>query len=473
MAIVPVVILIAVFFIDWISGLILLVTGPLIPVFMSLIGMRAQQQVQKQWSTLRYLSTHFLDAIQGLRTLKLFNQSDRKHSDIAHVSDRFRISTMGVLKIAFLSGFVLELFASIATALVAVEIGVRLIEGHIGFQVGLFVLLLAPEYYLPFRMFGAQHHAGMEGAESAGRIFAILDSDDLLNKVSFSDSNSIIDQDKTNIYSQNAHVNQNSSKRYHEEETGLQALEKEVHYPLVFQDVTFSYLDKRSPVLTKCNFNLPGGKRTALVGLTGSGKTTILRLLTRQLPAESGAIFLNGITAKEMDENTWLRNMAVVSQTSWFFDDTVLANLRAARLLASYEEVLVASRAAGAHDFIEKLPEGYQTPTGEFAARFSGGERQRISIARAFLKDAPILILDEPSSALDPESEEKINSDLDKMMVGKTVFLIAHRISTVSRADRILMLENGRITAQGTHEQLLAKCNLYYQMVSAYSGKIS
>ncbi len=470
MTVVPIVIVITVFLIDWLSGLILLITGPLIPVFMSLIGMRARQQTQKQWATLRNLSSHFLDAVQGLRTLKLFTREHRKHAEIEHISDRFRVSTMGVLKIAFLSGFVLELFASIATALVAVEIGVRLIEGHIGFQVGLFVLLLAPEYYMPFRMFGAQHHAGMEGTESAGRVFAILDTNALSAKV-FIDGNS---DEQSLSYSQQFLQNEYSepvkSQAYFKDEaaTGEHAGNRSVS--LVFDNVTFTYPGKSYPVLSNCSFLLPREKKTALVGVTGSGKTTILRLLTRQLAPDRGWITLDGMPATGTDDGTWLEKMAVVSQTNWFFDNTILANLQAARPNATHEDVVLASQVAGAHEFIEKLPDGYLTRTGEFATRFSGGERQRISIARALLKDAPILILDEPSSALDPESEERINCALDELMVNKTVFLIAHRLSTVRKADNILVLEDGRITAQGSHTYLRANCKLYEQMVSTYTS---
>jgi thiol reductant ABC exporter CydD subunit len=469
MSIVPAVIVVAVFLVDWLSGLVLLITGPLIPVFMSLIGMRAQQQVQRQWSSLRYLSSHFLDVVQGLRTLKLYNQSSRKHAEIEANSDRFRVSTIGVLKIAFLSGFVLELFASIATALVAVEVGVRLVEGHIGFQVGLFVLLLAPEYYLPFRMFGAQHHAGMEAAEAAGRIFQILDSQGVIGK----DTNMISEE---GIPVAVPKLSLQFAKAYpghpHGSVKGKELPESsycECDAPLSFENVTFSYPGNKLPLLTDCTFYLAKGMKTALVGRTGSGKTTILRLMTRQLHPDTGSICLHGMCIDKLSEAQWLANMAVASQTSWFFDGTVLENLRAARPAATREEVIEASVAAGAHTFIKKLPDGYQTRVGEFAARFSGGERQRFSIARALLKDAPIMIMDEPTSALDPESEDAINRALHMRLTGKTMLIIAHRLSTVRKADRILVLDGGYITAEGSHRRLLENCTLYRQMVTAYS----
>lgn len=430
MAIVPVILGLFVLWIDWLSGLILIITGPLIPVFMSLIGMKAQSQTQQQWSTLSRLSGHFLDTVQGLRTLKLFNQTENKSSEIEYISDRFRSTTMGVLKIAFLSGMVLELFASIATALVAVEIGIRLVEGHIGFQLGLFVLLLAPEFYLPFRTFGAQHHAGMEGTEAADRIFEILDTPVPTEK----------------------------------KEPAISVPEKP--YQIQFQNVDFSYPHSENKVITDATFTIGAGKITAMVGRTGSGKTTISRLISRQVVPDSGQIIVNGIPLDLVDEQQWLDRLALVNQHVQLFDDTIFNNIKVARPDAPFEEVIQAAKYAEAHDFISMLPDGYKTRTGEGAARLSGGERQRISIARAFLKDAPVVILDEPSSALDPESEHHISKALDQLLKNRTVLIIAHRLSTVRNADQILVLEDGKIADRGTHSELKDGSNLYASMLN-------
>ncbi|MDG5766483.1 thiol reductant ABC exporter subunit CydD [Balneolales bacterium ANBcel1] len=432
MMVVPAIIAVYVFGTDWLSGLILIVTGPLIPVFMSFIGMKAQDQTQKQWKTLGVLSSHFLDAVQGIRTLKIFNRTDDKQQEIADFSDRFRSTTMGVLKIAFLSGFVLELFASIATALVAVEIGVRLVEGHIGFQMGFFILLLAPEYYLPFRMFGAQHHAGMEGTEAAARIFEILETQPPENR---------------------------------ETEPG-----SHISSPISIEckDVSFAYPHSNRLVLEKCSFQLEPGTVTALVGMSGSGKTTIARLLTRQYLPVSGEILVNNTPLADCEEESWLSQVALVRQGIWLFDDTVLNNLGIARPGCSFEEVVEAATAAEAHSFIQRMPNGYHTRLGEGAARLSGGERQRLGIARALLKDAPFVILDEPSSALDPESEHKISLALERLLAGRTVLIIAHRLSTVRRADHILVLDQGRIRSGGKHDELLETDLLYRSMVTAY-----
>ncbi len=431
MAIVPVILGLFVLWIDWLSGLILIITGPLIPVFMSLIGMKAQSRTQEQWSTLSRLSGHFLDTVQGLRTLKLFNQTENKSREIEDISDRFRLTTMGVLRIAFLSGMVLELFASIATALVAVEIGIRLVEGHIAFQLGFFVLLLAPEFYLPFRMFGAQHHAGMEGTEAANRIFEILDTPvPLIRK---------------------------------EKEPAISVPEQP--YQIQFQNVEFSYPQSVKKVIRNATFTIAAGKNSAMVGRTGSGKTTISRLLSRQITPDSGQIIVNGVALDLIDEEQWLDQLAIVNQHVRLFDDTIFNNIKVARPDAPFEEVIQAAKYAEADEFITRLPEGYQTRTTEGAARLSGGERQRISIARAFLKDAPVVILDEPSSSLDPESERHISKALDQLLVHRTVLIIAHRLSTVRNADQILVLDDGKIAESGTHSELKAGGNLYANML--------
>lgn len=456
MAIIPLIIALFVLWIDWISGLILIVTGPLIPVFMSLIGMRARDKTQRQWATLRHLSTHFLDAVQGLRTLKLYNLTRKKHGEIEKISDRFRRSTMGVLKIAFLSGFILELFASLATALVAVEIGVRLIEGQIAFQTGLFVLLLAPEYYLPFRLFGARHHAGMEGTEAAFRIFEILEDGDRCNYCKSSPT-AVMTEARSSGDS-------GTSVQLIAQKNPLQNLP----FHIQIAGLEYTYPGKMSPVLTECSLDIPPGKMTAMVGKSGSGKTTLTRLLTRQIVPDRGTITVQGIPLDLIAERDWLQNLSILNQTTWFFDDTIFANLLVSRPDATETEILDACKAAGAHSFISDLPDGYQTRTGEFAQRLSGGERQRISIARAFLRNSPFLILDEPSSALDPESEAIIGKALDRLYSGKTVLVIAHRLSTVRRADRILVLDDGKITAVGNHRQLLESCNLYSQMTKSY-----
>lgn len=423
--ILPVVITLFTIYVDWLSGLILFVTGPLILFFMWLIGTYAKKLTQNQWSQLSTMSSHFLDVLQGLKTLKVFGASQKEAENVSNTSDRFRIITMDVLKVAFLSGMVLELAASVSIALVAVQVGIRLIEGLMIYQMGLFVLLLAPEFYLPFRALGQHHHAGMEGAAAGEKIF------DLLNK-NFPE----------NIIGQKNSVPDSISN-------------------IEFNNVSFIYEDSAIPALKNIHLNLNHGTMTALAGHTGSGKTTLAYLLLGFLSPTEGKILLNGISLDTFDPEEWRKKIALVPQHPHFFNGTIQENLLMANTNATVEEVTDAAKKAGAHEFIENLPEGYHTPLTENASRLSGGERQRLSIARAFLKNAPLLILDEPTSNLDPETEHYFTLATQELVKNRTTLIIAHRLKTVKMADNIIVLNEGEIAESGNHGELIALDGIY------------
>ena len=428
--ILPVIIILFTIYIDWLSGLILLVTGPLILFFMWLIGTYAKKLTQKQWSLLSSLSSHFLDVLQGLKTLRLFGAGQNEAANVANTSDRFRIITMDVLKVAFLSGMVLELAASVSIALVAVQVGIRLIEGLMIYQLGLFILLLAPEFYLPFRTLGQHHHAGMEGAAAAEKLFGFMN-------------------------------------RQVPEKTALQKTSiPESFKEIQFSGVNFTYEGSVSPALQNINLKLIPGTITALAGRTGSGKTTIANLLLGFISPSEGDILADGISLETIDAEQWRRLIAYVPQHPHFFNGTVLDNLLMANPNASFGEIVKAATKAGAHTFIERLPEGYNTVITENASRLSGGERQRLSIARAFLKDAPLLILDEPTSNLDPESEDYIARATKELVKDRISLIIAHRLRTVRMADRIIVLEKGKIAEVGNHEELVGRNGVYSAFVA-------
>lgn len=424
-AILPPAIIIFSFFIDWLSALIMLLTAPLILFFMWLIGTHARNLTQKQWGELSRLSAHFLDALQGLKTLKIFGVNRREADHVASASDQLRLITMKVLKVAFLSGMVLELAASISIALVAVQVGIRLIEGLMAYQPALFILLLAPEFYLPFRMLGLHHHAGMEGAAAAEKIFEILDEETGPASVM---QGGFVQGDRL----------------------GLELL-----------DVGFAYPGSDIPALINVSCRLGPGSFTAVVGHTGSGKTTLAYLLLGFLRPANGQILVNSLSLKRIDMGEWRKLVAFVPQHPHFFNATVLDNLLMANPAAGMQQVIKATRHAGAHDFIEQLPKGYHTPLSENASRLSGGERQRLAIARAFLKDAPLLILDEPTSNLDPESEQTIALATGHLAKDRTTLIIAHRLKTVHRADEILVFDKGRIVEKGNHTALVKKRGVY------------
>lgn len=434
---VPVLILIFVFPSDLLSGFVLLLTAPLIPLFMILIGKAAEAQTQKQWKTLSRLSAHFLDMIQGLTELKLLGQSKKQSRNIAKLSNDFRETTMKVLRIAFLSALVLELAATISTAVVAVQVGLRLLYFKIDFQHALFILVLAPEFYQPFRQLGARFHAGMEGVQAAERIFEVLKTK-IPHKVSAHRRNSL-----------------------------PTATLQEIR----FSGVYFNYPTSEKDVLQNISFRIQKGEILAVVGPSGAGKSTLMHLLLRFIEPAKGSITVNGHPLSEIPAGWWRRQIAWLPQKPYLFHTSIYENIRLAKPDATKEQIIHAARKARLHDFVQTLPAGYNTPVGEGAALFSGGQAQRMALARAFLKNAPVVILDEPTSNLDPLLEEEISRCVKELLQNRLGFIIAHRLNTIRNASQIIVLKNGRIYEQGTHEILLKSGKLYEQMMRSYTGE--
>ncbi len=432
-AIVPLAIFLFILPVDPLSAFVLLLTAPLIPIFMVLIGDAAETQTRRQWSVLSSMSATFLDAIQGLTTLKLLGRSRAMIAEIANISDRFRHSTMRVLRVAFLSAFVLEMVATISTAVVAVEIGLRLLYGRIQFEQAFFVLLLAPAFYLPLRLLGTRFHSGMSGIAAAQRIFDILDQPVPAAKT-----------DQPDIH---------------------QPLE--FHKAIEFRDVHLAYEDGKRIALDGVTFTIPRGKIVGVVGPTGGGKSTLAHLLLRFAEPGGGEILIDGMPLENIDTEAWRRLLSWVPQQPYIFNTSAAKNIRFARPQALIAEIETAAERAGAHSFIGSLPQGYDTILGEGSSRLSGGEAQRIAIARAFLKESPIIILDEVTAHLDAEIEAEVLDSLRDLLAGRTALIIAHRLRTVIRADEILVLSRGQIVERGTHEELLRSQGLYAEMIAA------
>jgi ATP-binding cassette subfamily C protein CydD len=343
---------------------------------------------------------------------------------------------MKVLRVAFLSSFVMELGATISNAIIAVEIGLRLLYGTIPFEQAFFVLLLTPEFYLPLRALGAQFHASMESAAGAQRIFDVLE---------------------TPVREQ--------------EVDGQVAPERVVSRSLEFDDVHYAYPTaggQSYPALKGVSFELRPGQKTALVGPSGAGKSTIASLLLRFLEPDQGRILLDGVPIQTFSAQDWRTFVAWQPQRPYLFNTTVAENIRLGNPTASPEQVIQAAKQAYIHDFIETLPNGYDTVIGERGTRLSGGQAQRLSLSRIFLKDAPILVLDEATSTLDAESEGRVLQTLDTIARDRIVLVIAHRLNTITSADQIVVLQDGRVEDSGSHQALLARSLLYQKLIAAY-----
>jgi ATP-binding cassette subfamily C protein CydD len=427
---VPIAVLARVAAADWISAVVIAVTLPLIPVFAVLVGWHTKAQTRRQWRLLAILGGHFLDVVEGLPTLKVFGRARAQEAVIAKVTDDYRRTTMATLRVAFLSALVLELAAAVATALVAVEVGLRLLYGHLGYETALLVLLLTPEAFLPLRAVGAQFHASMEGAAAAGRAFEILDTP----------------------------VPDGPTGRAAPPTVTAAAPTVTAAAPTVTADlrvaeirlsgITVIYPDRPRPALDGVSLTIAPGERIVLTGPSGAGKSTLLALLLRFVTPAAGTIEAGGADLAATDLEQWRRQIAWVPQQPYLFSGSAADNIALGQPGASRGAVGRAARLAGAAEFIDSLPSGYDTPLGERGLRLSAGQRQRIALARAFLRDAPLLLLDEPTAHLDPAGARLVASALDTELADRTVILISHgRGWSGGAGGRALNLDHGTLVA--------------------------
>jgi len=431
MVLLPVAILTVTLVRDWLSALVMVVTAPLIPFFMILIGKGTERLNQKQWRKLAVLSAHFLDMIQGLTTLKWFNASRREAESVSRMADDYRRTTMSVLRVAFLSSLVLEFFATISIAIIAVFIGFRLLYGEMSFYDGFYVLLLAPDFYLPLRQMGSHYHARMEAVGAAERFADLMAEDEA-------------------------------------QEAAKASLPDPSHsgFSLSFEHVRFAY-DDGTIALKDVSFSLAPGENLALVGPSGAGKSTILDLLLGLIQPTEGRILVNGVDLSQLPMDLWRQQLGYLPQTPTLFSGTIADAIRYGSPDASMEAIIEAAQQAEVHDFVTSLPNGYDTLLQEKGAGLSGGQIQRIAIARALLRNAPLMLLDEPSAHLDRATEERITAALLHLLQDRTAITIAHRLSTIRDADRILVLEAGEIVESGTHDQLMEANGPYLRQVTA------
>jgi thiol reductant ABC exporter CydD subunit len=403
-AIVPVVVIVAVLFGDWISAAIIALTIPLIPLFMALVGAATRERMDRQFQTLERLAGHFLDVVAGLPTLKVFGRARAQAAALGEITERYRTAAMSTLRVTFLSSLILELVATIAVALVAVAIGLRLMNGQLDLRTALFALVLAPEAYLPLRRLGADYHASAEGMAAAEQVFAVLETPPAL-------AGARIDVPDPAVSD------------------------------LTIEGLRVTYPERSAPALADVSLTVTAGETLALVGPSGCGKSTLLSTLLGLLRPDRGSIRVGGVELSELDPDAWRSRLAWVPQRPHLFHASIADNVRLGRRDASSEEVRAAIADAGLADVVADLPAGPETILGDRGAGLSAGERQRLALARAFLRDAPLLLLDEPTAGLDGHTEREIVQSIRRLAQGRTVVLVAHRPALVAMADRVFSLD--------------------------------
>ncbi|GAA1038169.1 thiol reductant ABC exporter subunit CydD [Streptomyces murinus] len=398
--VVPVAVLARIVTEDWVSAAIIVGTLPLIPLFMMLIGWATQARTDRQWRLLSRLSGHFLDVVAGLPTLKVFGRAKAQAESIRRITGEYRQATMRTLRIAFISSFALELLATLSVALVAVTIGMRLVHGDMDLYIGLVILVLAPEAYLPLRQVGAQYHAAAEGLAAAEEIFEVLETPVPVSGTAAVPSGAV-----------------------------------------AFESVTVRYPGRSVDAVSEVSFTVEPGETVALVGPSGVGKSTLLNVLLGFVRPAAGRVRVGGVDLAELDLAQWRSRIAWVPQRPHLYAGTIAENVRLARPSADEEAVRRALRDAGAWEFVAALPEGTGTVLGEDGAGLSAGQRQRLALARAFLSDRPVLVLDEPTAALDGVTEAEVVSAVRRLAVGRTVLVVVHRPALLEVADRVVRLE--------------------------------
>ncbi|KPI07737.1 ABC transporter, CydDC cysteine exporter (CydDC-E) family, permease/ATP-binding protein CydD, partial [Actinobacteria bacterium OK074] len=407
--VVPVAVLARVVTEDWVSAAIIVGTLPLIPLFMILIGWATRTQMDRQWRLLSRLSGHFLDVVAGLPTLKVFGRAKAQAESIRRITGEYRQATMRTLRIAFLSSLALELLATISVALVAVTIGMRLVHGDMELYNGLVVLVLAPEAYLPLRQVGTQYHAAAEGLAAAEEIFAVLE----------------------------APAPVDGSRRLPGGPADSEGSPGSAG-AVAFEAVSVRYPGRSSDAVREVSFTVAPGETVALTGPSGVGKSTLLNVLLGFVAPTGGRVLVGGAELAGADLAEWRSRIAWVPQRPHLYAGTIADNVRLARPDADDTALRRALADAGALDFVTALPDGLDTVLGEDGAGLSAGQRQRLALARAFLADRPVLLLDEPTAALDGATEAEVVTAVRRLAAGRTVLLVAHRPALVGVADRVV-----------------------------------
>jgi ATP-binding cassette subfamily C protein CydD len=436
---VPITIILTAFYYSWAVGLIFLITAPLIPAMMIMIGKGAENLSQKNFQLLSRMSAHFLDTLQGLPTLKLFMRSKEEAERIAQSSEEYRRGTMSVLRVAFLSSAVLEFFTSVAIAMTAVFLGLTYLHyldfglyGHpLDLRTGLMLLLLAPDVYLPLRELGTHFHARADALGAAEELHLLQEE--------------LAEPGPRQSQEQNRSSGDSIA--------------------LKLRQVSHHHSGRSTPALDNLSLTVGAGEWLAIVGSSGAGKSTLLNLLLGFLPLQRGEILINGESSTGLDTEGWHRQIGWVPQNPQLFTGSLEHNISLGNDNYSQEQLKKAAEQANLYGS-GQLPQGLMTEVGEQGNRLSGGQVRRVALARAFAKNAPLLLLDEPTAGLDLENERLIMESLQRLRQGKTVIMLTHRLDTARLADRIAVMEDGRLVEHGSHQQLMENKSYYARLVS-------
>lgn len=429
---IPLVLVIFTFINDWISGLIFLFTAPLIPFFMILIGKIADKENKKQWQVFQKLAVYMADLLPGLLVVKAYNQTQRQLKQVEKNGEKFSEATLKVLKIAFISAFMLEFIATISIAIIAVNIGLRLLYGQVSFLPAFFCLLVAPQFYQPFRQFGSAFHEAMNGIVASSEIYKLIQA-----------------------------APNNKQKNI--------VLEMEKAPQIIFENVDFSYKNDEN-VLKNLNFTIKAGSQVVLTGANGAGKSTIFKLLLKLLDVKSGKILIDGKNLYDIDEQSWLNNIGWVAQEPYVFKSSLRENITLGRACSKTQLERV-TQLVNLTEFIKKQEHGYDSIVGG-AINLSSGQKRRLGLARALLCNPKVLLLDEPMENLDSKNEELIKSVLEKLKGKVTVIIIAHRRQTIEAADKIIILDKGTIKEYGSAEELKKTNSYYHQLLNRLEGNL-
>ncbi|MBU5348507.1 thiol reductant ABC exporter subunit CydD [Paenibacillus lautus] len=442
----PALVWLYVFMTDRISGIILLVTMPILIVFLILVGLAARKQTERQLDSYRMLSNHFVDSLRGLTTLKFLGQS-RKHSEsIQQVSEGYRAATMRTLRVAFLSSFALDFFTMLSVASVAVNLGLRLINGSLELLPALLILILAPEYFLPVRMVGADFHATLDGKQ-AGEAMQSM----------------IREHRKGRSCDTTFKIEDNSP----EPNPPQPRFQWDHHSVLELSGIGLRHEEFGPASLEDVSFRIPGQRKIGIVGESGAGKSTLIELLGGFMAPTSGVMELNGVKLEDWNRPVWRTEVTYMPQQPYLFGATLADNVRFYAPEASTAQVEAAVEAAGLSDLVKSLPGGLAEMIGGGGRTLSGGQAQRVALARALLGDRRVLLLDEPTAHLDIETEYELKETMLSLFQDKWVFLATHRLHWMQDMDYIIVLHQGQVAETGTHEELIARQGVYYGLITS------